>query len=193
MSSSASRHVCFFFWIVFLLFLFLTALSAFGIWQKARVIFKCTDHAILETWQHDANYDITKSHSKALRLVHVEPSSRNTLMIGIRRHEQDENLHYLSYIKYEFAFTAPKMQPMFPQSSVSPMMQPRLSPSVPDFVPINPPAQVPAGPAAMAPPTWGAAATSAPQPPPRTRSASSTSPAPQKYDVLRNSTVHRLP
>jgi hypothetical protein len=73
--------------------------------QRARAIFKCTDVNTGECVQHDANYSVFGVSALYIKLVLVDSTSRNVLVIGVRRRDVQSSF-YISYVKYEFASPA---------------------------------------------------------------------------------------
>eukprot|EP01083_Nonionella_stella_P089089 248560_1 len=140
--------------------------------RRGRIIFKCTDIASNQSWQHDSNYDLTKvvKTGTTFKLVFLDPTSRNTLSIGIKlklpppvvsRPRSDSisqipisspDAISLTYVRYEFSSSARQSitSPMLPSLMVN--MQPPgtaaygappMSPMSPGLSPMMPGAMSP--------------------------------------------------
>ena len=58
--------------------------------KRGRIVFKCTDQATKQSWQHDSHYDLTKwfEDSSSFKLFFVDSQlSRNSLTIGIKKRQ----------------------------------------------------------------------------------------------------------
>lgn len=69
--------------------------------QRARVIFKCTDATSRVSFQHDANFNLEHTVAPYVKLILIDSVSRNVLTLGIRR--ENAATAYLAFVKYEFA------------------------------------------------------------------------------------------
>lgn len=90
----------------------------FGV-ARGQLIFKCFDRNTMQTWHHVANYDVSQllhaSTASAIKLVMVDPQSRNVLSLGVNRIDPPPSLEQkdswgpaqpcfgILYVKYEFS------------------------------------------------------------------------------------------